>query len=84
MEKHYVLDIQYAGKAFARLQMFTPWAADQLQQARALFPAAQGYQLHISQVKERRIVYQSGASGISVLGDALELVPYHHAREAEQ
>lgn len=84
MEKHYVLDIQHAGKAFARLQMFTPWAADQLQQARALFPAAQGYQLHISQVKERRIVYQSGTNGITVLGDALELEPYRNAREVEQ
>ncbi|SQI41121.1 Uncharacterised protein [Serratia plymuthica] len=38
MEKHYVLDIQHAGKAFARMQMFTPWAADQLQQALACFP----------------------------------------------
>ncbi|AGP44639.1 hypothetical protein [Serratia plymuthica] len=84
MEKHYVLDIQHAGKAFARMQMFTPWAADQLQQAMALFPTEQGYQLHISQVKERRIVYQSGASGITVLGDALELAPYHHPSEVEQ
>ncbi|MFN2992515.1 hypothetical protein [Serratia plymuthica] len=84
MEKHYVLDIQHAGKAFARMQMFTPWAADQLQQAMSLFPADQGYQLHISQVKERRILYQSGAKGITVLGDALELAPYHHPREVEQ
>ncbi|WP_199635986.1 hypothetical protein JEM67_14795 [Serratia sp. PAMC26656] len=84
MEKHYVLDIQHAGKAFARMQMFTPWAADQLQQALALFPAEQGYQLHISQVKERRILYQSGASGITVLADALELAPYHPAREVAQ
>lgn len=49
MDKHYVLDIQYAGKAFARLQMFTPRAADQLEQACALFPAAQGYQVQLSQ-----------------------------------
>ncbi|MEX5715847.1 hypothetical protein IC615_18590 [Serratia ureilytica] len=75
MDKHYVLDIQYAGKAFARLQLFTPWAADQLEQACALFPAAQGYQVQLSQVSERRIVYQSGAQGITVLGESLALIP---------
>ena len=84
MEKHYVLDIQHGGKAFARLQMFTPWAADQLQQAQALFPAEQGYQVHISQVKERRIVYQSGINGITILGDTLELEAYPHSTEVQQ
>lgn len=83
MEKHYVLDIQHNGKAFARLQMFTPWAADQLQQAQALFPADQGYQLHTSQVKERRIVYQSGLNGITILGDTLELETYPHTTEVQ-
>ncbi|MGO4741922.1 hypothetical protein [Serratia quinivorans] len=81
MEKHYVLDIQHSGKAFARLQMFTPWAADQLQQAQALFPAEQGYQLQISQVKDRRIIYQSGIGGITILGDALELAPCSPTQE---
>ncbi|CAI0820320.1 MULTISPECIES: hypothetical protein [Serratia] len=84
MDKHYVLDIQYAGKAFARLQMFTPWAADQLEQACALFPAAQGYQVQLSQVSERRIVYQSGAQGITVLGESLALTPFTHASEVQQ
>ncbi|CAI0800110.1 hypothetical protein [Serratia quinivorans] len=83
MEKHYVLDIQHDGKAFARLQMFTPWASDQLQQAQALFPTEQGYRLHISQVKERRIVYQSGIDGITILGDTLELEPYPLGAEVQ-
>ena len=72
MEKHYVLDIKQGGKAFGRLQMFTPWAADQ------------GYQLSISQVKERRIIYQSGIGGITILGDTLELEPYPHSQEVPQ
>ncbi|CAI0712752.1 hypothetical protein V2T44_03895 [Serratia ficaria] len=75
MDKHYVLDIQYAGKAFGRLQMFTPWAAGQLEQARALFPATQGYQLQISQVSERKMLYQSGNQGIVVLGESWVLAP---------
>lgn len=84
MEKHYVLDIKQGGKAFGRLQMFTPWAAEQLQQAQALFPADQGYQLSISQVKERRIVYQSSLGGITILGDTLELEPYSPSQEVPQ
>ncbi|TFZ50668.1 hypothetical protein E5C26_13030 [Serratia proteamaculans] len=84
MEKHYVLDIQHGGKAFARLQMFTPWASDQLQQAQALFPAEQGYRLQISQVKQRRIIYQSGTDGITILGDTLELEPSPHTIEVQQ
>ncbi|CAI0861385.1 hypothetical protein [Serratia grimesii] len=84
MEKHYVLDIQHDGKAFARLQMLTPWAETQLQQAQALFPTEQGYQLQISQVKERRIVYQSGIGGITILGDTLELEPYPNTTEVQQ
>lgn len=83
MDKHYVLDIQYAGKAFARTEMFT-WAADQLEQACALFPAAQGYQVQLSRVSERRIVYQSGAQGITVLGESLALTPFTHAHEVKQ
>ncbi|MBP1129912.1 MULTISPECIES: hypothetical protein [Serratia] len=84
MEKHYVLDIQHDGKAFARLQMLTPWAEAHLQQAQALFPAEQGYQLQVNQVKERRIVYQSGIGGITILGDTLELAPYPNTTEGQQ
>ena len=83
MDKHYVLDIQYAGKAFARPRCSPP-AADQLEQACALFPAAQGYQVQLSRVSERRIVYQSGAQGITVLGESLALTPFTHAHEVKQ
>ncbi|EFE94782.1 hypothetical protein [Serratia odorifera] len=75
MEKHFVLDIQHAGKAFAQLHLMTPWAASQLQQACALFPAEQGYQVQINQVKERRMLYQSGNQGITLLGESLILQP---------
>lgn len=84
MDKHYVLDIQYAGKAFARSWRCSPLAADQLEQACALFPAAQGYQVQLSRVSERRIVYQSGAQGITVLGESLALTPFTHAHEVKQ
>ena len=62
----------------------SPRAADQLEQACALFPAAQGYQVQLSRVSERRIVYQSGAQGITVLGESLALTPFTHAHEVKQ
>ena len=84
MDKHYVLDIQYAGKAFARTEMFThgppiSWS----RRARCSRPH-RVYQVQLSRVSERRIVYQSGAQGITVLGESLALTPFTHAHEVKQ
>ncbi|WP_261804297.1 hypothetical protein AB3M75_14585 [Serratia ureilytica] len=40
--------------------------------------------MQLSQVSERRIVYQSGAQGITVLGESLALIPFTHASEVKQ
>lgn len=47
-------------------------------------PGRAGYQVQLSQVSERRIVYQSGAQGIAVLGESLALTPFTHDREVKQ
>ena len=84
MDKHYVLDIQYAGKAFARLEMFTPgppisWS----RRARCSRPH-RVIRCSSAGSANAASFYQSGAQGITVLGESLALTPFTHAHEVKQ
>lgn len=76
--------------AWQRSLLRTLLCEKEFKQFAADYPHLKGLDLieqvvdYFSQVKERRIVYQSGINGITILGDTLELEVYPHSTEVQQ